>query len=114
MRVQNLQAGFERNEKPIAPFACVHARGLSGVSGGELVVQRDDDRLFAREIPVQQPHADASLLRDVAQRRRLVAAVRDHPDRGLIQAVSRGRTLRSLAGRTPTCSWLDILNEHVH
>src|SRR6267142_2120194 len=114
MRLQNAQARFEREQEAIAPLPGLHRRRMPREVSGELLVQGDDHRLLTREIPVQQAHADVRVFGYFPQRRGLVAPLADHPDCGLVQAISCCRALRRLTRRTPTFSALDSFSEHVH
>ena len=80
-----------------ATFRASYSAARRAYSADELVVERDDDRLLAREVSIQQPDADAGLVGDLPQRRRLVASSGDQPDRRGIQAVSCRGPLQGLA-----------------
>ena len=114
MRLQHVKAQIEREDETVAPSARLHARRLTRVVRGQLLIQGDDDGLFAREIAIQESDADPRVFRDVSKGRRLVPALRDQPDRGGIQAVPRRGPLGGRTRGTTPFSRLDILSEHVH
>src|SRR3954452_13395273 len=98
MRPEHVKAGPEGVEETVAPAPRRHRSRARGVLGRELVVERQHDRLLAREVAVEQPDADARLRGHVAQRRLLPAPRRDEPDRRLVEAPSGLQALR----RSPT------------
>ena len=91
-----------------------HFHRLSRVIGRQLVVERDDDGLFAREIAIEQADADARVFRDIAERRRFVAARCDQPERRCIEPFPCRDSLGRRPGRATPFSRLDIFSEHVH
>src|SRR5204862_7983021 len=112
--LQHLEARLEGEEETVAPLARRDGRRPPGVVGGELVVERDDDRLLAGEVAIEEADADVRRLRDVAQRGRLVAARRDHPLRRRIQTVPADVPLDGLTGGPASFSRLLNISEHVH
>src|SRR5260221_3844473 len=109
-----MKARREREDEAVAPASRLHARSLMCEVGRQLVVEGEDDRLFAREVAVQQPDADIRLFGNFPKGRRLVSAPGDQPHRRGVQAVFRLSALHRLAWWTFTFSRLDILSEHVH
>ena len=114
MRLEDMEAGLQREEEAVTPFPGRHVRGLPRVIGGQFVVERDDDGLLAREIAIEESDADTRLLRDVPKRRRLVAAGGNQ----LRSPCRRGgpwpRRPAGSAGRPAPFARLDIFSEHVH
>src|SRR5207245_8251712 len=98
----------------VAPPARAHGRSLTREISRQLVVKGQDHRLFAREIPIEQPDADVRLPGDVSKGRRLVPALGDQAHGRGIQAVSRRGALSRLPRRATPLSGLDILSEHAH
>ena len=86
-----------------------HVRRLTRVFRRQLVVERDDDGLFAREIAIEQADADARFFRDIAKGGRFVAARGDQPHRRGVQALPRGGTLRRRPGGRPRFRGLTFL-----
>src|SRR5215213_370538 len=99
MRFEHMKARPEREDKALAPPASAHVRGLTREIGRQLVVEGENDRLFAREVPIKQPDADLSLFGNLPKSRGLVSAPRNQADRDAVQAVSRLSALRRLSGR---------------
>src|SRR5471032_1267 len=107
-----MKAGGKREDEAVAPASRLHARRLTREVGRQLVVEGEDDRLFAREVAVQQPDADVRLPGDLPQGRRLVSAPGDQPHRCGVQAVSRLSAFSGPSWWTPPFSRLDIYSEH--
>src|SRR6185503_11008604 len=110
---EHFQAGLQRERETIAPAAARHRGGGAGEVRRQFFIQRDDDRLLAWEVSIQQSHADAGLLGHIAERRRCVAPLRHLPDRNAIEALPRRGALRRLARGTAPAT-LDIFGEHVY
>src|SRR5688500_1919022 len=104
----------ESEDETVAPFSARHVRGLPSVFRRQLVVQRNDDGLLAREISIEESDADACFLRDIAQRRGFVSPRGDQSHRRRIQPFSCSGPLRRLARRSPPFPRFDIFSEHVH
>src|SRR5439155_15239149 len=114
MRLQYLQACVQREYETVAPLPWLHARSLTRVIRRELLIERDDDRLLAWKIAIEQADADPRLFRDIPQGRRLVPAPGDQPHCRGVHPVSRCGALGRLARGPASLARLDILSEHVH
>lgn len=114
MRLKNTEARFEGEDEAIAPAPRWQRGSLNCVVGRELVVERNDDGLFAREVTIEESNADASLFRDYPEGGRFIAPSGDQLHRGGVEAIPGGGSLRSLTRRPPSLSGLDIFSEHVH
>ena len=114
MRLENVEARLQGEEKAVSPAPRGHLFGSASVVGRQLVVERDDDGLFAREVAIQEADAHPRLFRDVPECRRFVAANGDQLQCRGIQAFPRGSTLGRWARRPAPLSGLDIFSKHVH
>ena len=114
MRFEHLKTRVHREDESIAPFPRRHLPGLTRVLGRQFVVKRDDHRLFAGKVAIQEPDTDACLLRDLPKCRRFIAAGGDQLHRCAIEVIPRRGTLGALARWTAAFSLLDIFSEHVH
>src|SRR5258706_2155827 len=102
-----MKAGRQREDEAVAPASGLHACSLTREVSRQLIVEGKDDRLFAREVAVQQPDADIRLFGNLPEGGRLVSAPADQPHGCGVQAVSRLSTLSRLSWRTPSVSGLD-------
>jgi hypothetical protein len=114
MRLEYAETPVQGEDEAVAPSPWRHLRRLTRVLRRQFVVERDDDRLLAREVAIQESDADARFLRDIPKGGRFITAGCDQLHRCGIEAIPRHRALRGLAGRAAAFSRLDILSEHVH